>query len=143
MSRRPDWPAILPRAIHAWEGREHDFKTGDCVRYGADCMAQIGVEGLIPEGLNWSTHTGALRAVRKAGGIAGVLATRLPEVPHWRALCADLIVTPPDDVLECLWIVLGGRAWTLSDGGGLQHVDLVTLLADQPGARVFSTGGAA
>lgn len=160
MTRHIDWPARLAPAIHAWRDRGHDYGTTDCVCFALSVLSAIGAANPLPGGVNWTTPRGALRVMRRVGGISGALAATFAEIPADRALSGDLIVSSadPETGFEGVWVVCAGRAWAMTEGWretlaegvvvrvapGLISVDLAALVAGTAGLRAFTTadGGA-
>lgn len=146
MSLHPDWLAILPKAIWAWSGKPHAFGASDCVVFVRSVLLEIGARDPLPAGITWSSRRGALRVLRRVGGIAGQLARVYPEVPPQALKSGDVLARVADEeqAMGAFYIIHAARAWSIQEGdafspGGLMSEDL-QLLVSQPGTwRGFAT----
>lgn len=148
MSLHPDWLAILPKAIWAWSGKPHAFGQSDCVVFVRDCLLVIGAKDPLPRGISWSSRRGALRVLRRVGGIAGRLACVYPEINPAELRSGDVLAHVPSDnqAMGAVYIVQGTRAWSMVEGdatgpGGLVSEELALLIGQSKGWRAFSVQG--
>jgi hypothetical protein len=144
----PDWLAILPKAIWAWTGKPHEFGSSDCVVFVRDVLLAIGAKDPLPRGITWSSRRGALRVLRRVGGIAGQLARTYPEIELSQLRSGDVLAGGGDDdqPMGAVYIVQGTRAWSIVEGdqfgvGGLVSEDLASLVIQAVSWRAFAVQG--
>lgn len=148
MSLHPDWLAILPKAIWAWTGKSHAFGQADCVVFVRDVLLAIGARDPLPRGTTWSTRRGALRVLRRVGGIAAQLARVYPEIGLSELRSGDVLALEAneDQPMGAVYVVQGARAWSMLEGdafgpNGLVSEDLGVLLAQSGSWRGFAVQG--
>jgi hypothetical protein len=148
MTLHPDWLAILPKSIWAWTGKPHAFGEADCVVFVRDVLLAIGARDPLPRGITWSTRSGAVRVLRRVGGIAAQLARVYPEVELSQLRSGDVLAleASEDQPMGAVYVVQGSRAWSILEGdsfgpNGLVSEDLGLLLQQPQGWRCFSVQG--
>lgn len=144
----PDWLAILPKAIWDWNGKPHEFGASDCVVFVRECLLAIGAKDPLPRGISWSNRQGALRVLKRVGGIAARLARVYPEIELSALRSGDVLARLPDEeqLMGAVYIVQGTRAWSMLEGdasgpGGLVSEDLGLLISQPVGWRAFAVQG--
>jgi hypothetical protein len=135
MSLHPDWLATLPKAIWGWNGKPHEFGTSDCVVFVRDLLLAIGARDPLPSGITWSTRQGALRVLKRLGGIATQLARVYPTIEPRLLRSGDVLVRLPSEeyIMGAVYLVHSARAWSMLEGdestsGGLVSEDLTVLI---------------
>lgn len=144
----PDWLAILPKAIWDWNGKPHEFGTSDCVVFVRACLLAIGAKDPLPRGISWSNRQGALRVLKRVGGIAARLARVYPEIELGGLRSGDVLARTADEehLMGAVYIIQGTRAWSMLEGdafgpGGLVSEDVTLLTSQHAGWRAFSVQG--
>lgn len=91
--RRHDWPLRLAGVVAAWRFRPFAWGTADCLQFVAD--AYVAVTGVDERArfACYSTELGALRILRRYGGVPGLITSVLgAPKPVAAAQRADLVV---------------------------------------------------
>ena len=95
MKRREDWPLRLDRVICAVRYRPFIWGDFDCCLFPADAVdAVCGTEIAAGWRGRYKTAKGAVRLLRRAGGIDKVMAGIGPEIPPLMAQRADVVALP-------------------------------------------------
>lgn len=99
--------AALEATLAKYRGKKLDFKTADCVRMARFHLLKMGHKP--PKLPHYSSLTGALRALRKAGGMVAVLDRILPRIPYALMAPGDLAVLEGDHEMDAVVICVGHK----------------------------------
>lgn len=99
----------LETTLGKYRGRTLDYRTADCVRMIRFHLLQMGHKPpVLPR---YQSAIGARRAVIQTGGIAAVLDTFLPRIPHARMWPGDIAVIEGTDGMDCGVLCLGHKVF--------------------------------
>jgi hypothetical protein len=128
MTRRRDWQERLEALIASRIDAPFAWGVNDCALFAADAVA--AVTGHDPAADARGTYTdekGALRTIKKMGGLAAIAETRAGgvEVPPSMARVGDVVLGVMGR--ECLGIC-GGATWHAPGADGLAAAPMSTVL---------------
>lgn len=117
--RSENWPELLAEYLTIQQEQPFEWGVNDCVLFAAQAVQAM--TGRQPVSVNWSTATGAARALKKAGGIEAAT-SQILGTPLASALMAQrgdvgLLMGERGDYLA----ICTGLAWA---GPGPQGIQL-------------------
>jgi len=111
MQRHHDWPERLSAFIATARARPFAYGPHDCVSFANGAVEAMTGKSVMPR-LRYSTALGALRALKREGGVHKAIAARLPEIPPATAQRGDVgtvLVDTPNGPTTSACIVLGEK----------------------------------
>lgn len=95
IKRLPNWPELLAGKIDVDRQKPFVWGKNDCCLFAADCVEMITGFDLAKDYRSYKTKAGALRMLKKYGGVAGiaeVIAKQhgIPEIPPLNAQRGDV-----------------------------------------------------
>lgn len=125
-ARLRDWQERLEALVASRIDAPFAWGINDCALFAADAvLAMTGEDPAADARGTYSDEKGALRTIKKMGGLEGIAATRAGgvEVPPMSARVGDIVLGTLGDV-TCLG-VCGGVSWIApSRDGGLLPVSM-------------------
>jgi len=107
--RIQDWPERLDAFIKAAEKRPFCWGEFDCALFAADCVfALTGIDHAADYRGKYAEERGALRLVKKAGGLAAIATKALGQpIPLFSAQRGDVVLLKQPEIGMTLGICCG------------------------------------
>lgn len=122
--------AAAQACVDRFAGRDYAEGRRDCVHMAAHCLHRLGIATPQLKGVKYSSPTGAIRALKRAGFaslIEAVDAMGFARIAPAAAWPADLIALETDHPVGALAVRLSGG-------------DLLAFAANEDAAQVFPSG---
>lgn len=97
----------LEKTLGKYLGRPLDYASADCIRVARFHLLNMGHKP--PKLPAYRSKTGALRALREAGGTEAIFDGLLPRIPHSRMLPGDIAILEGDHGFDATVICVGHK----------------------------------